>query len=122
MKPEQKEWLKLLAKPKAEPKPKPIPKQPVKDCKKHKSKLYGNVPCYQCLQADKKFMESGWASQMIIDLKYANIFAKHTGVWFNAMSPGVRFGIHHDWYETFDIPSGVLKKMVEKMDPSVING
>lgn len=105
-----------MAKPLEEPKPKPIPKQHVKTCKKHKIKLYGHVPCSKCCAADKKFMDLAYASQMVKDMVYANIFAKHTGVSLSAMSPGVRFGIHHDWYETFDIPSGVLKKIVEKME------
>ena len=54
--------------------------------------------------------------RLLEDLKNANIFNKHTGDNFNAMDPGVRFGIHHEWYETFDLSSKVLKKLVEALE------
>ncbi len=103
-------WLKQLAKPLAEPKPKPTPKQKVKICKKHKMKNYG-ISCYKCMAEDKHF------SPRIIDMvKDANIFNKHTGAWAIGFDPGVLFGIHNEWAETFSLSAGTLKKIAAAME------
>ena len=57
--------------------------------------------------------------RLIEDLQNANIFAKHLGVDFKAMDPGVRFGIHHQWYESFEMSSEVLKKLVENLKKTI---
>jgi len=95
-----------------EPKAKKI-RRHMKICFTHHQKQYGNVPCDKCIADDEFFKKR---PDYIEDIINANIFAKHTGVWFAAFGPGVRFGAEHDWYETFDIPSGVLKLIVKKLE------
>ena len=95
-----------------QPKPKPAPRH-MKICFKHKTKQYGNFPCPKCLAETEYFKDR---PRDVEDLKNGSIFAKHTGAWFVASGPGVRFGAKHDWYETFDIPSGVLKVIVDKLE------
>ena len=104
------QWLMAPEQPK--PKPKPMPRH-MTICFKHKQRQYGKVPCDKCM-AEEKFFKN--KPDYLEDLRNANIFAKHTGVWFAAMDPGVRFGIKHQWWESFDVPSGVLKLIAEKLE------